>query len=111
MKLIAWIVLLPATVVVIAFAVANRQQVAVSLDPLPFGFEAPLYVLALAFVFLGMLVGGASAWVKALRWRRRVAEARRELVRLEGELSAERTRSKHVAASAASTPPAIEHAA
>lgn len=110
MKLVAWILLLPVTVAVIAFAVANRHQVAVSLDPLPFDFEAPLYVLALGFVFLGMLVGGVSAWLKALRWRRRLVEARRQLVRLEDELGAERARAKQSAATAA-PPSVIEHAA
>jgi len=111
MKFLAWIVLLPATLVAIAFAVANRHEVAVSFDPLPFGFEVPLYLLALAFIFLGMLIGGVSTWAKALRWRRRVAEARRQLVRIEDQLGAERARAKQSAAVAVSAPATIDHAA
>ena len=108
-KIVAWAVLLPATLVVIAFAVANRHDVRLSLDPLPFDFEVPLYGLALAFVFLGLLIGGFTAWAKALRWRRRAAEARRRALRLEDELRVERD--KLAAATAEAQPPAIVDAA
>jgi uncharacterized integral membrane protein len=109
MKLIAWILLLPATLIVIAFAVANRHGVRLSLDPLPFSFELPLYAQALGFVFLGLLIGGFSAWLKALRWRRRAAEAQRRAAGLEAELAAARKAAATPPAAAA--PRAIEHAA
>jgi uncharacterized integral membrane protein len=91
LKLLTWIILVPATVVVIAFAVANSASVTVSLDPLPFEPELPLYLLALIFVFIGMLVGGLASSLRVLRWRRAARQARREVARLEGELRATRT--------------------
>ncbi|MDP6705803.1 MAG: lipopolysaccharide assembly protein LapA domain-containing protein [Alphaproteobacteria bacterium] len=88
MKLLTWIILVPATVVVVAFAIANNDLVTVRLDPLPFAPEMPLYVLALILVFIGMLAGGLAASIGALRWRRAARRARREVMRLEGELRA-----------------------
>ena len=45
MKLLAWLVLLPLLLIVIALAVANLQPVTISLEPLPFRFSPPLYLL------------------------------------------------------------------
>jgi uncharacterized integral membrane protein len=90
LKLLTWIILVPVTVVVIAFAIANSGQVTVRLDPLPFAPELPLYVLALLLVFIGMLAGGLATSIGVLRWRRAARQARREVVRLEGELQASR---------------------
>lgn len=106
MKLVRWLVLLPATLVVIAFAVANRHDVALSLDPLPVRLETPLYALGLGFVLLGILIGGLAASARALRWRGRARRAEREAARLEGALKAERER-----AAATSAPPAVSDAA
>jgi uncharacterized integral membrane protein len=111
MRLVAWLLLLPATLLTIAFAVGNRHEVLLNLDPLPLGFRLPLYALALGFVLLGILVGGFSAWVKALRWRRRAVEARREAARLEGEAAALRRQLAEAPPPAAAPPATIEHAA
>jgi uncharacterized integral membrane protein len=91
LKLLTWIILVPATVVVVAFAIANSADVTISLDPLPFEPALPLYLLALIFVFIGMLVGGLVASGRTRRWRREARQARREAMRLEGELRAARS--------------------
>ncbi len=91
MPLLTWILLLPATIIVIAFAIANRSSITISFDPLPFAFDAPIYAVAFAFVFIGLLVGGIAAYTKALRWRRVMRRLRREVTRLEGEVAAART--------------------
>lgn len=85
-KLLLWLVLLPLTVVFVAFAIANRQTVILSLDPMPLSIEAPLYGLIFAGVFAGLLAGGLIAWARAGRWRRQVREEQRAVRRLEAAL-------------------------
>ncbi|HTP91797.1 MAG TPA: DUF1049 domain-containing protein, partial [Xanthobacteraceae bacterium] len=67
-KIVAAIILVPLAVVIIAFAVANRQIVTVSLDPFSGGEPAaavtlPLFVLIIVLLMLGVLVGGIAAWL------------------------------------------------
>jgi len=70
-RLIGWIVGLPLAVVVIAFAIANRGPVAVSLDPLPFVVEAPLFAVVFAGVVVGMAIGATLAWLGGFKRGRR----------------------------------------
>lgn len=64
-------------ILLIVFAVANRQTVAVSLEPLPFLIDLPLYLLVFLVFFSGLLLGALAdrlnAWGSARR--RRAAEA------------------------------------
>ncbi len=80
------IILIPLALLIIAFAVANRQTVAFTLDPFGIAaktldFEAPLFALAFALVIAGVVVGGVATWLKQSHWRRATrtldAEARR----------------------------------
>ena len=87
-KLLTWIILPPIAVAVIAFAVANRVPVRVSLDPLPLEFWPPLYALAMASALIGLVVGAAGTWVTGRKWRRLARERRREAQRLEAEIRA-----------------------
>ena len=88
MKILLWLLLLPLTLIFIAFAVANRHVVTLSLDPTPVSIEAPLYGLIFAAIFAGLIAGGLIAWLRAGRWRRRLREEQRNVRRLEGELRA-----------------------
>lgn len=79
-----WIFLvLPAGVLLVALALANRHLVRLSLDPFsgetPFlAFEAPLFVYLLAALLVGLLAGGCLTWLKQGRWRRAARENSRE---------------------------------
>ena len=86
MRLLLWLLLVPLTVLFVAFAVANRHAVTLSLDPTPLNIEAPLYGLVFAGVFAGLIVGGLIAWIRAGRWRRELREEQRTVRRLEDEL-------------------------
>ncbi len=86
MRLVSWIVLLPLGLAAIVLAVANREPVRVSADPLPVEFEAPLYAVALAAILLGLVIGGVSTWMSGRKWRRIAREKRREAAMLENEL-------------------------
>ncbi|MBL6952627.1 MAG: LapA family protein [Alphaproteobacteria bacterium] len=88
MKLLLWLLLLPLTLIFIAFAIANRHAVTLSLDPTPLSIEAPLYGAVFAGIFIGLIAGGLIAWLRAGRWRRQLRMEQRNVRRLEEELRA-----------------------
>jgi hypothetical protein len=74
-KFFAVVVLLPLAVILVAFAVANRQFVSLSLDPFGSGDSAlslslPLFALAFALLIAGIIIGGIGAWFGQRKWRR-----------------------------------------
>ncbi len=69
MHVIRWIVAVPVAVAVIALAVANRAPVPVSLDPLPFVVEIPLFAVFFGALLLGFAAGAAFVWVAGFKWR------------------------------------------
>lgn len=75
MKHFRWIITLPVTVVAVVFAIANRQTVTLDLWPLETELKAPLFILVLLSLFVGLVVGGAIAWLSAGRARARAREA------------------------------------
>lgn len=64
--------------ILIVFAVANKGAVTVSVEPLPFVIELPLYLLVFAAILLGLLVGALAGWLAAWSSARRKAEAQRQ---------------------------------
>jgi uncharacterized integral membrane protein len=99
-KIVAAIVLVPLAIVIVGLAVANRDIVTVSFDPFnsinpAFALKAPLFVLVLLLVIVGVLIGGIAAWLRQGRWRRvarrldgEVKVARAEVEALRAELAA-----------------------
>ena len=90
MRLFFWIIGLPVAVVLIAFAVANRHIVEVSLDPLSqqdpfFSVAVPLWTVLYFGIFCGLVAGWIGAWVKQRKWRRAAREARSELASTRSE--------------------------
>ena len=86
-RLLAWILLLPLSVAIILFAVANRADVVVSFDPFSresaaFALTAPLFAVIFGAVIVGVLVGGIVVSFSKLRWRLAARRAERENARL-----------------------------
>ena len=75
-------------VVLILFAVSNRETVAVGFWPLPFLVEVPLYLLCFLSLAIGALIGMAIAWMAGHRTRRELRARRRRIDALERELVA-----------------------
>ncbi len=76
-------------VLVVVFALANREPVTVALSPLPslpLEVAPPLYLLVLLVLIVGVAIGGASGWMAAVRRRRAARESRREAAALGREL-------------------------
>lgn len=85
------LILVPAILIVVGLAVANRDPATLSLDPfkldlVPTQVVAPLYVFLLAAVGLGVLIGGVAAWLAQGKHRRAARERRLEAHRLRGEV-------------------------
>jgi uncharacterized integral membrane protein len=92
-KTIAVLVLVPLAVVIIAFAVANRQGVTLSLDPFSASAPAasltlPLFALVISALIVGAIAGGVAAWLGQGKWRRRARRQEREANELRVKLAA-----------------------
>jgi uncharacterized integral membrane protein len=91
-KFVAIAVLVPLAIVIVMFAVANREIITVSFDPFDSAHPAlalkmPLFMLIFVLVAVGVVVGGIAAWLKQHKWRTRArraeAEARDLRIRLD----------------------------
>ena len=90
MKFFWWGVLALGALVLILFAVSNRQSVSVELWPLPALVELPLYLVVLGTLLVGFFAGELVAWVRNWRWRREARRSRDRIAALERELDAAR---------------------
>jgi uncharacterized integral membrane protein len=76
LRRIVWLLIaLPAGLLLVTLAVANRHEVRLALDP--FRPEAPVvslvlpfYAYLLAALLVGVLLGGVAMWMSQSRWRR-----------------------------------------
>ncbi|MBF0355183.1 MAG: LapA family protein [Alphaproteobacteria bacterium] len=79
LRLLKALIGLPIAVIVVVFAVSNRQTALVSLWPLPFEVATPVFFLALAPLALGVFLGGMAAWLAGGKSRRLSRERARQL--------------------------------
>jgi uncharacterized integral membrane protein len=96
-KIVIALVLVPLAIALIAFAVANREIVTVSLDPFDpahpaWSVRMPLFVLIFAFLIGGVLLGGIAAWLRQGRHRRASRALRSDLAGLRREIEILNTR-------------------
>jgi uncharacterized integral membrane protein len=103
-KLVVRLILLPILLVVAVFAIVNRAPVELSLWPLPWDARAPLFIVLLASLLLGVLIGAALVWGGARRQRSAARENRRANERLQRQI--DRIKSQPPATPRA-TPPAV----
>jgi uncharacterized integral membrane protein len=92
-KIVAALILVPLAVIIIAFAVANRQTVTVSLDPFSGAEPAasvtlPLFALILLLLIVGVVIGGAASWLRQGRWRGAARRLERDLRELRQKFEA-----------------------
>jgi len=75
-KFFRTVLLVLLAVIIVDFSLANRHFVTVSFDPFASGdsaFDLPpqrLFVVIIAALILGVLVGGSATWFGQRRWRR-----------------------------------------
>jgi uncharacterized integral membrane protein len=92
-KLVIALVLVPLAIVLVMFAVANRQIVTVSFDPFSatqpaLSFTMPLFVLIFALTIIGVVIGGTAAWLRQGKWRRAARVLEDDLRGLRREIEA-----------------------
>ncbi|MGD9768898.1 MAG: lipopolysaccharide assembly protein LapA domain-containing protein [Pseudolabrys sp.] len=90
-KALAAIILIPIVLLLVMFAVANRQVVTLSFDPFDaanpaYAVAVPLFVLIFVLVVLGVLLGGVAAWLRQSRWRRAARRLDGQMRRLNDEV-------------------------
>lgn len=84
------IVLVPLALALVLFAIANRQVVKLSLDPVApesplLAFELPLYAIVMSALMLGVLIGGLASWLVQGKHRKGERNYRKEASRLREE--------------------------
>ena len=90
-KIVTGIIVVPLAIVIIVFAVANRQTVTVSFDPFSstapaYAAHLPLFVLIFIVLILGVIVGGVAAWLGQSPWRRTARKLDADVRALHDEL-------------------------
>ncbi len=100
-KFLTALVVIPAGVFFVIFAVANRHLVTVSFDPFnsvtpTVAVTLPLFVVIIAVAILGVLAGGMASWFRQGKWRRaaraheaEAERARAQLADLRGQVARE----------------------
>ncbi len=88
LRYLSWILTIPISVVVVLFAISNRQAATLGLWPLPedMTLEVPVFLVALVPAVLGILAGGLITWLSGGHHRRAARRRGRRIARLEAEL-------------------------
>jgi uncharacterized integral membrane protein len=91
-KIVTALVLIVVALVLISFAVANRQVVTVSLDPFDqanpaLALSQPLYLFIFALLIGGVVLGGCAAWLRQSKWRTRARRAEAQVNVLRAQLN------------------------
>ena len=82
-------------ILLILFAVSNRETVPVGFWPLSFLMDVPLYLLCFLSLLFGALIGVAIAWIAGHGNRRELRTRRRRIEALERELMATQSQLDH----------------
>jgi len=111
-RLISWLIMVPAAVAVVIFALNNKDVIALNLWPFAMVIEVQLYMLLTGVLGAGVVLGGVVSWAGAGRLRSELRKqsyngevARRELktereknAHLQAELKGIKTLQDHAAA-------------
>ncbi len=110
LRVLYWIIAIPLTIVITVFAVANRQATTLSLWPLPFEMDLPLFVPVLGALLSGLLIGLLFEWLLTGKHRRANRKMESELSRLRREKEAAREQERAAIASQkqAGQPPLVD---
>jgi hypothetical protein len=92
-RVVGWVILVPLSLALIVFALANRHFVAINFNPfltpetvLPAGAGVPLFIVLYVMLLIGVLLGGIATWFAQGFHRQRERHWRRESQSLQSEL-------------------------
>ena len=92
MRALKYLILAIILVVLVVVALANRDLVTLNLLPagmarvMPLSVQVPLFVVGLAGVVVGMVIGYIFEWLREHKHRRRASQKSREAQRLTSEM-------------------------
>lgn len=89
MKIFRWVVIGAIALLLVVFAVANRNTVTLTVWPLPLAMDAPLYLVVLIALIVGFFLGELVAWMNGRRWRREARRSAKRVDELERTLAAQ----------------------
>lgn len=85
-RLISWLIMVPAALAVVIFALNNKEPIALNLWPFALVIEMELYLVLTIVLGVGVVLGGVASWAGAGRLRSELRKrsyagevARREL--------------------------------
>jgi uncharacterized integral membrane protein len=88
------LIIAPFAILFLIFAFANRHFVAVSLDPFTsvddsaYSLDAPLFILLILAMILGVVMGGVAVWFGQGKHRRAARASRAGIEKLRADLQA-----------------------
>lgn len=88
MKTLKLILLALVLLAVGSFAISNRHEVGITMMPLSYRLEAPLFVVMFAALIAGIIMGGLASWAASSRLRRKARESEKKIQALENEIGA-----------------------
>jgi len=110
-RLISWLIMAPAALAVVVFALNNKEAVALDLWPFALVVEVELYLLLTIVLGVGVVLGGVVSWAGAGRVR---SEMRKQSYNGEvarRELKTERDKTAHLQAELKALKALQDHAA
>lgn len=96
MKIINSIIAAIVALLVILFAVSNREAVRVELWPFPYQLALSLYAVILLAVLVGFIAGVVGLWMVYGRRRREARRLRRQVRDLEESLARHQMTTTHI---------------
>ncbi|WP_051213877.1 LapA family protein [Maritalea myrionectae] len=93
-RVVTWFFLIPLALLFAFFALANRQEILLGVDPLspdsPFvgPFPVPLFIVIYGALMLGIVLGGVGAYVGQHKKRAEVRALRKQNTELKQQLDA-----------------------
>ncbi|WP_332065243.1 LapA family protein [Bartonella sp. CB189] len=91
-RILLAIILVPLAILLIAFIMANRQMVILTINPFRinsenFTYQAPLFIWLFVFFSLGVLLSGIISWFTCMKCKKALKESKAELEKLKKSIS------------------------
>ena len=107
MDRLRWVITLPLAIVLVVFAVNNRETFEVDLWPLGLVVAWPMFIYVFVGVMVGLLLGGLFAWMSAGTTRRIARERKARIRELESRVRTMQGRLEETSATPTARPPAL----
>src|SRR5689334_17689753 len=91
LSLLKWLFFLVISLILLDFSLSNHQHLTVSLFPLPFEAQMPLFLIVFSALALGIMVGSLFTYLSKLHWRKDARKFRIRADSLERELAVSKT--------------------